>query len=108
MEANLLLLQDPTVQGAIVAFAIAFTQLVKVKITRDRAFWVPLTCVLTGIVASIVVVIIPPELLPWLSTLSNLVTGTGGVGLAMEGVGKIGGTKEVVEPPVDYGGEPTD
>ena len=102
MEFNLELLQSPTTQAAIAAFAIATTQLIKHRITVNRKFWIPFTSFIIGIIAAIVVGIIPKEFIPVITTVGTLITGTGGVGLAQETAKKASPTTETLEPPVIY------
>lgn len=85
---NLEILTDVAVQGQIVAFSIAATQLIKPSITGNRAMLLPLISVVFGLVFAFILIYIPEEFYPLLTTLSTLVTGTGGVGLAQELVKK--------------------
>lgn len=95
---NLEIITDGSVQSQIVAFAIASTQLVKPGVTNNRAVVLPLLSVVLGLFFAAIVIFLPKEFYPLLTTLSSLVTGTGGVGLA----------KELTKKPVVEAGNPPD
>lgn len=81
---NLDIITDVAVQGQIVAFSIAITQLIKPSVTSNRAFMLPMIAVVLGLLFACTIIFLPKEFYPLLTTLSTLVTGTGGVGLAKE------------------------
>lgn len=101
MEFNISTISDPVVQGHIVAVSIAMTQLFQVLIVERRNFWLPFLCVSFGVIATILIALVPPESLPVFAVIANLINGTGGIGLIHSVADRIGKKSTVLEPPVN-------